>query len=396
MTQQSIGIGLIGCGGRLRQVVDNLLRATDRVEVRALHDPNPESIRIGREKYNPAAAVCDDYRALCARPDIDWVMIGSWNCRHREHAVAAFEAGKHVFCEKPLATTREDCLAMGDAWRRSGRLFSIGFTLRYSPHYRRIKEIIAGGELGRILSFEFNETLDFNHGGYIHADWRRKTEWAGSHMLEKCCHDLDIVNWLLDDLPVKAASFGGRDFFTAANAFLVDEIGPRADGTPAFGAMMVGMEGKLLGNIMNPFNDDKDILDHQVALLQYRNGARGMFHTNCMSGIPERRLVLCGDRGALRTDVLAGRIEFRRIGFDAPLEDRSTAASGGHGGGDKVLGASLAETMLAGVPPLTGLEDGLRSAFTAFAIDQAQATGQVVDLTPDWRRAGLWDKEPTR
>lgn len=56
------------------------------------------------------------------------------------------------------------------------------------------------------------------------------------------------------------------------------------------------------------------------------------------------------------------------------------------GGGDRVLGESLVRTMIEGTPPLTGLDDGLRSAFTAFAIDQAQATGQVVDIIPDWQR----------
>lgn len=389
MTQQCIGIGLIGCGGRLRQVVDSLMAATDKVEVIALHDPNPESVRISREKYNPSATVCGDYHAVCRHPGVDWVMIGSWNCKHREHAVAAFEAGKHVFCEKPLATTVEDCVAMRTAWRKSGRLFSIGFTLRYSPHYQRVKEIVAAGEIGRILSFEFNETLGFNHGGYIHADWRRKTEWAGSHMLEKCCHDLDLMNWLLESQAVKAASFGGCDFFTAANARHVQRIGPNHEGTKAFGAMMVGMEGKLLGNIMDPFTDDKDILDNQVAILHYASGARGMFHTNCMSAIPERRMVLCGDEGTLRADVLSGTIQVKRMGFDTTLDDRSTTSQGGHGGGDAVLGRSLADTMLNGTPPLTGLEDGLRSAFTAFGIDQAQQTSQVVDLTPMWRLVEL-------
>jgi predicted dehydrogenase len=383
---KKLGIGLIGCGARLRTVVKHLMVATDKVEIVALCDPNPHSISKAREVYNPRAKVYEDYHELVRAPDVDWVMVGSWNCFHAEHAIAAFNAGKHVFCEKPLALNVNDCLAMRDAWRASGKLFSIGFTLRYSPHYCQIKEILASGKIGTILSMEFNETLDFNHGGYIHADWRRKTEWAGSHLLEKCCHDIDLVNWMTGSLAVKAASFGGRDFFTGANAHHVTRLGESPGGKKAF---MTWNTDMVKGNITNPFNDDKDILDNQVAILQFANGIRAAFHTNCSTAIPERRMYICGTEGTLRADVISGQLEVKRMGFDTQLEDYRTGASGGHGGGDTILGASLANTMLNGVPPLTSLEDGLRAALTVFGLDEAQRTGTVVDLIPFWGQANI-------
>jgi len=79
----------------------------------------------------------------------------------------------------------------------TGRLFNIGLTLRYSPHYRKIKQLLESGAVGDIISMEFNETLDFNHGGYIMGNWRRLREYAGTHLLEKCCHDIDLVNWMV-------------------------------------------------------------------------------------------------------------------------------------------------------------------------------------------------------
>jgi len=384
---KKVKIGVIGCGGRLRDVLRNLTRATPDVEVSALMDTNAHSIKATLEAFNPSAKVYGSYQELVQDPALDWVMIGSWNCFHAEHAIAAFQAGKHVFCEKPLALTVKDCLAMRDAWQQSGKLFSIGFTLRYSPHYRRIKELVAAGKIGTILSMEFNETLDFNHGGYIHSDWRRKTEWAGSHLLEKCCHDLDLVNWITDSVAVKAASFGGTDFFNPGNVHHQNRIGKSpANEKDAF---TTWNNDTIQGNIGTPFNTDKDILDNQVAIIQYANGCRATFHTNCSTGIPERRMYICGTEGTLRADVISGLLEVKRIGFDTPLENGATTASGGHGGGDEILGASLAETMLAGAPPLTSLEDGLRAAFTAFGIDEAQRTGTVVDLRPLWRQAGL-------
>jgi predicted dehydrogenase len=391
MKEELVGIGLIGCGGRLREVVRNLTAATDQVRIVALCDPNAHSIRATQDAFNSGARVHEDYRDLVRDPAVDWVMIGSWNCFHARHAIAAFEAGKHVFCEKPLALSVADCLAMRDACRASGKLFSLGFTLRYSPHYRRIRAILESGKIGSILSMEFNETIAFNHGGYIHADWRRKTEWAGSHLLEKCCHDLDLVNWMTGSLAVKAASFGGCDFFTPANSHHSARLGKSPEGKDAF---TTWNNDTIRGNIINPFNDDKDILDNQVAILQFANGIRATFHANCCAAIPERRMVLCGTEGALRSDVISGQLDVQRIGFDTVLEDCRTDASGGHGGGDSVLGASLADTMLNGAPPLASIEDGLRAAFTAFGIDEAQRTGAVVDLTPLWRQAGIDASSP--
>ncbi len=311
-------------------------------------------------------------------------MIGSWNARHREHAVAAFEAGKHVFCEKPLATTLEDAVAMRDAQERAGTLFSIGFTLRYSPHYQKIKEIVDSGEIGTIVSFEFNETLDFNHGGFIHGDWRRRTEWAGSHLLEKCSHDLDIANWMTDSLASRVASFGGLDFFTPGNLGHQQRIGPNPEtGKPAFETWRKRPESD------NPFTAEKDIIDNQTAIIEYANGARATFHTNCVAGLPERRMYICGTEGAIRADVRPGTLEVCRYGWNSEIDRRDTGVSSDHGGGDEFLTASLVDSMLDGTAPPTSIRDGLTSAVTAFAIDDAMERGEVVDVAPYWKRAGI-------
>lgn len=386
-----LGIGLIGCGNRLRGVVKQVLKNTNNVEVVALYDTSSAAIEKSKEAFNPNAKVYQNYHALVKDPNVKWVMIGSWNCFHAEHAIAAFEAGKHVFCEKPLALNLEDCLAMRKAGEKSNRLFTIGFTLRYSPHYQRIKEIISGGEIGKIISMEFNETLDFNHGGYIHADWRRKTEWAGSHLLEKCCHDVDLVNWMVESTAIKAASFGGCDFFKPENEYHIQRVGKNENGVDSFQTWQKKREGTMgiPGNIINPFNDDKDILDNQVAIIQFANGVRTTFHTNCISSLPERRMYICGTEETLRADVITGEIFTKRIGFNTQIENKSTNSNGGHGGGDEILANSIVQSMLNQKMPQSNLEDGLRAAITVFGVDQAQTTCQVVDLTPLWEKANI-------
>lgn len=377
-----IRIGAIGCGGRLRGILRRLTEASDEVAVVGAVDPDGGAVEKTRELVGKQAQRYPDQQAMLQQADVDWVMIGSPNNCHREHMITALEAGKHVFCEKPIATTLDDAVAMYEAAQKAGRKIVIGFTLRFSPHYRAIRKLLDDGAIGNLISFEFNETLDFNHGGYIHQDWRRHTAIAGSHLLEKCCHDVDLANWFVEAKARRVASFGGRRVFTPANAHLAEEIGPNPkSGRPAYQGWKE--------SVGNPFTDDKDIVDHQVAIIEYDNDVCATFHTNCSSGIPERRMILLGDRGAIRADVMTGSIEYRRIGWDQPIEKIDANVSGGHGGGDLVLVRELVDVMYDRGEPAATLEDGLRSAITCFGIDEALNAGQVFDVTPMWQRAGL-------
>lgn len=373
--------GVIGCGMRAMDIIRQTRRADDRVTVSAVCDPSEAGVERARS-VNPDAAVERDPRRLAGRADVDWVLIGSPNAMHRAHAEAAFAAGKPTFIEKPLATTLDDGLAIRNAWRAAGVTCIVGYTLRYSPHFGRIKDLLDAGVAGEIISMEFNETLDFNHGGFIHQDWRRHSAEAGSHLLEKCCHDLDLANWYVGALPVRVASFGGLGFFTPDHAHHADRIGPNPDnGRPAY---------RGWGRPGDPFTADKDIVDHQVAILEYADGVRATFHTNCNAGIPERRTCILGAEGAIRADGVACWIEHQRIGWNEPRDRIDTRAEeGGHGGADKVMGESVVRTMFEGEPPLATPDDGVVSAAVAWAIDEAMERGEVVDLRPTWQRIGV-------
>jgi len=372
---EKVGMGLIGCGGMGRKVAKLLLKESPRIEVRGIFDPDKRAIQLALDNVSPSSEVYPDFKSLCRAPDVDWVMIASWNSFHKEHAVAALNAGKHVFCQKPLATTFNDTLAMQRAWERSGNLFTIGYSMRYMPHYRKIRELLDQGAIGKIVSFEFNETIAFGHGAAIMGNWRRLRRNSGGHLLEKCCHDIDMANWMVGSLPGRVASFGGLDFFIPANRKKYTKHVRRIPGR----------------KYMNPFTSDKDVIDNQVAIIEYANGVRATFHASMNAEIRERRLYLCGTEGAIRADIKCGSIETCRLGSGWKIEKVSATAEGSHGGGDSILAQELARSMLEGIQPTAGFLDGLISATTCFAIDKAMETGRVVSLAPYWKRAGITD-----
>lgn len=383
MSTPPIRIGAIGCGRRLRHVLGRTLEHSKRLQVVALCDPSDDSVDAAREQWNcPDAKRYRSYRALAQADDVDWVCVGSWNCHHRKHIVAGLEAGKHVFTEKPMATSLADCAAIRAAWQKAKRKLFVGFTLRFSPHYQKVYDLIKQGAIGNVISLEFNETLSFNHGGHIFKNWRRLRENGGGHLLEKCCHDIDVANWLIGSLATRVASFGGNDFFLPKNRKHMKRLGKDAQGRDAYMTMQTA-------TFANPFSGDHDVVDNQVAIIEYANNVRATFHTNVNAGIPERRFYICGSEGAIRADVIAGRIELGRIGFNEKVQDVSTGAKGGHGDGDRFECEQLAACMLGKGKPISSFNEGLHSAVTAFGIDRSMLRGGVVNMAPLWKKVGI-------
>ena len=370
----NIRIGVIGMGSRMKQVLEHLLPLDRRLQLAVVCDPRPaalaEASQLSAEVKQTA-----DFLALANDSSLDWVLVGSWNCFHVEHVLAALEAGKHVFCEKPLATTLDDCLRIRNAIERTDRHFFFGLVLRYSPYCRKIIELVRSGAIGDIVSFEFNEAIEYFHGGYIFSGWRRHTRNAGTHILEKCCHDLDLANWVTDSLPIRVASFGGRNVFRPSNRHA--------------GQSHAAYRQWHARDAVDPFLGDTDLLDNQVVILEYASGARACFHANANAALPERRFFIQGTTGTLRAEAYRRDIQLKRVGIDQRLEDHRIEIDGSHLGGDAAMAAHLADTMLANQSPVVGIHQAVSSAAIAFAIDQAQSSGQVVDLMPMWKHIGI-------
>lgn len=109
MTDRKIGLGIVACSARIKGLLKGVPELGDKIEIRAIFDPDKEKAKEWRQEVNtPNADLCDDYSELLNRKDIDWVVISSWNALHAGQAVEALNAGKHIFCEKPLATNLED------------------------------------------------------------------------------------------------------------------------------------------------------------------------------------------------------------------------------------------------------------------------------------------------
>lgn len=374
---KKIGIAVIGNGNRARGVLSYLFPVSqDNIRIVSVYDPDKAEMEDVCKVWNmPDALCCNSSVEAITAPGVDWVMIFSPNVFHKQHILEGFQAGKHVFSEKPLATSIEDCKMIYDAWQQSGQLFATGFVLRYANIYRITKEILDSGKLGRLLTLEANEHIRPGHGGYIMCNWRRLTRIAGPHILEKCCHDLDLINWFCQSLPSKVVSFGGREFFRPENRCMEEK----------YGKEMFHM-WRDPHRTETPFSDDTDLMDNQVSIAEYRNRIRVSFTSTMSNAIPERRMSFHCSEGNLDLDLYKMQIRYKNIAD----ENETVLNFDGdfHGGGDAVIMKELFDTMQNGTAPSCSGNEGLESAVFALALDQAAQKGAVVDLEPVWKSLG--------
>lgn len=374
--QETIKIAVIACGNRARAVINCLLKASERkVDIVSVYDPYPEEMEFACNTWlAPNAKRCASSLEAINTPGVEWVMIFSPNAFHKQHILEAFAANKDVFTEKPLATSIEDCKEIYDAYKQSGKLFATGFVLRYSELYRKIKSLLDSGKFGYLMTVEANENIRPAHGGYIMCNWRRKTEISGPHILEKCCHDLDLIEWFVNSLPSKVYAMGGRDFFKSENAHLEAKYG--ADKFHCW---------RDAHKLPSPFHDDTDLMDNLISVAEFRNGVRVSFNCTMSNIIPERRMSFHCSEGNIIIDLYKAEIRCRNIADEGETVI-SYSGSDGHGGGDSIIMEELYDTMCNGTEPKCSGSEGLESAIYAMALDQAAQSGKIIDLEPIWKK----------
>jgi myo-inositol 2-dehydrogenase/D-chiro-inositol 1-dehydrogenase len=186
-----IRIGMVGTGA-IAETHAGFLAQIDDVKVTGGFDAIPERAAEFARQHDATA-----YPTLDALLDnVDAIYIGTFPQAHREAAVRAAEAGVHIFCEKPLAATIEDGLAIQEAVERSKISFFTAFPFRFSRSFMRMKEVVDSGVLGAIYSFWDTRVMWLPH---LPPNWRTDPRYIIGMTIESMSHDFDYMRWLVGD-----------------------------------------------------------------------------------------------------------------------------------------------------------------------------------------------------
>lgn len=186
----TVKFGVIGTGMIGRTHIDRITNRLSGGEIVAVTDISEESAKSAVKEYELNAKVYPDDKSLVADENVDAVIITSWGPAHAESVLVAIEAGKFVFCEKPLATTADKALEIVEAEMKHGKpLVQVGFMRRYDQGYKQIKNAVVNNEIGQPLM--------------IHACHRNQetgenytTDMAVTDTL---IHEIDTFHWLIND-----------------------------------------------------------------------------------------------------------------------------------------------------------------------------------------------------
>ena len=228
--QKSFKVGLIGCGGRANGALENQLEAAKvlgiTLEPYAFCDYFLEKAVKSAAKYNVPAERCfggpDGYHKLLAQP-IDIVIMATPPLFRPLHLEASIKAGKHVFCEKPVAVDPQGArrvIAVGKEAQAKGLCIVAGTQRRHSNNYLKNKFAIDKGAIGKILSGQvyWDGTVPWirerqpgqSDADYMVNNWVNFTGMSGDHIVEQHIHNVDVANWFIGHHPVQAIACGGR------------------------------------------------------------------------------------------------------------------------------------------------------------------------------------------
>ena len=382
-------IAVIGFGQRGYCYV-GMIRRTPNAELAAVCDTDADRMAAFARELNiediPRFTSVSEMLKNC---DIDAVVITTPDFSHRDCAIACCEAGKHIMLEKPMAPTAAECRDIIRSCAENNCLMQIGFVLRFHPVFRKVIEIVRSGKLGKVLNIVSNEYIGVMHGASYMRRWHRKTANSGGFVLAKCSHDLDIIATVADSKVRRVAAFGSLDFFTTDKLKhrYCSEC-PDTECRFRFKGEFVRMtpEEKAVPSA-KPFdlcvyNEDKDLVDHEVAIMDFDNGIKASFALHLFAEVPKRTICISGTDGILYADTAEECIHVT-YSNGTPAENIPCPQqnSSGHGGSDQSFLDEFISCIQSGRAPRADHMAGLASTVIGNAIEKARMTNQVVEIT---------------
>jgi predicted dehydrogenase len=213
---------LIGAGERgANSYAPYALRHPDRLRFVAVAEPDAAR-RAAFAAWHaiPSERQFSTWEDLLALPQMgEAALVCTQDWQHTAPALAAMRCGYHVLLEKPMATTAEECHQLVRASEDLHRQLHICHVLRYTRHFQKMREIVQSGVLGQIIDVAHRENVSFWHmaHSYVRGNWRNKAE-SSPMILAKCCHDLDILPWVLGRACLRLNSAGSLSHFRPENA----------------------------------------------------------------------------------------------------------------------------------------------------------------------------------
>ncbi|TSB45683.1 Gfo/Idh/MocA family protein [Alkalicoccobacillus porphyridii] len=333
----ALKMGIVGTGGIARgRHIPAYVQQKDQVELTSVFDQNQEAAKAAADEFN-IAHVAKSYEELLKK--VDAVTICTPNIFHAELAKQALEAGVHVLCEKPMATSVEDCETMVNAARESGKILMIGYHYRFYRESQAAKKLLSSGEIGDPLVIRVQALRRRKVPGW--GVFTNRSLQGGGCLMDYGCHLLDLALWLTDFEDVDQVL--GQTY---------ERISRDPEQVNEWGV----------------FDPDKiDVEDHATAYIKFKSGATLLFETSWAANILE-------DKEVLSISGTQGGIEVFPFSVNTSKHGMLTTSQAQWLPGEKDAGLAQAQNF---VRSCLGLEQPRTTA------EQAMKTSEIISAIYD-------------
>jgi len=332
---EDFGIGLVGAGGMGKSLV---LEANqiEGVKVVFVSDLDEDRARSLAEEVNASYTL--DYHRLLCDDRIHAVFVASPPFLHATISIDAMNSGKHVFCEKPMATTLKDCDAMIKTAEQNQVNLGVGLVCRFHATHSKVREIVVSEQLGKPISMHVHRIGGPWQGGSYHTDWRMQREKCGGFLMEVNAHEIDFMRWTCGEI---------KKVYAAGGTYIQHEA---------------------------------DYADLVVASLNFENGAVGLLHSGQVSAIGGYGGRVDCEKGSISFPQIWGgdsKIQIKR--FDGSGEDIPISSIQVESPVRAEIRAFIDATIDGVTPPVAGA-DGRAATEIALAAYRSIETGDPVNL----------------
>ncbi|KAF8639936.1 hypothetical protein AX17_001186 [Amanita inopinata Kibby_2008] len=426
--REPLTLAIIGCGQRGKAYATYALHNPERCKVVAIAEPRPKTRNQFADLFNvDKTLVFDTWQDLhtastetistIGKRLADAVIVAVQDHMHLEVTLAFAKQGYHILCEKPMATSPEDCIRMEQAVKEAGIIFGMGHVLRYSPYFKDIDKIICSGELGELINVVHVEPVGYYHfaHSFVRGNWNQEKNSSFS-LLTKSCHDIDLICHWFAHVPLsRVSSFGSLQHFRRSAKPKEAGLAKRCLDCPIerdcpYSAKKIYLDSLSRGNVSWPvstlvdgipdienitaalkngqyglcvYESPNDVCDHQIVNLEFANGATASFTMVAYtSRICERQTRWHFTHG----DIVGDMTNFTVTDFRKPEQPsrRYPGIDGtinGHGGGDLGLIETFVHAVREGKQEIMGtdISEVVRSHITVFAAEASRREGKVIE-----------------
>ena len=317
---------ILGFGQRGRGYAVFAKNNPDKFKVVAIIETDVKRREAAKEEFK-SAIVYSDYKVFLAdKVQADIVAVCTQDEQHKEHAIAMMSAGYDLLLEKPIANNEKDCIDIYNASVRCGRKVIVCHVLRYSPFYSAVKKVLDSGELGEIVTINASENVGYFHQAhsFVRGPWRNK-EQSSPMILAKCCHDMDIIRYLMGEKCLSVNSYGSLYFFNEAHApsgcaeycsnckykdtciWNAQKLYTTDDylWTVGYFSRVDCSKEEILRDLKGTqydkcvFRNDNNVVDHEVTIMQFANGKTACHTMTAFSKNIYRELKVHGTKAEL-------------------------------------------------------------------------------------------------